>query len=70
MGRKKLIDAPIEKSIHLPQSLVEEVEELIWYPVRGKVRYGAFSTLVTDLLRGWVAHRKGKPAPQPKGEET
>ncbi len=49
-GRKPLIDKPIHKKLSLPGSLVNEVEELLHDPMRGKVKYGAFRNLVAQLL--------------------
>lgn len=50
MPRSKRLDRPIKKTINLPQSIIEETESYLFDPVRGKVRHGALSALVTDLL--------------------
>lgn len=57
-GKKSLIDVPTLKHLSLPSSLVLEVENILHDPVRGKIRYGAFAELVTQLLHTWVEERK------------
>lgn len=58
-GRKALADAPIEKSLNLPSSLVAEVELRLYDPATEKVKYGSFAQLVERLLREWLT--KGAP---------
>ncbi len=54
MPREKLLDRPIEKCISLPGTLVYQIEILNIDPLTNKVRYGALSKLITQLLREWV----------------
>lgn len=58
MPRQKLLDRPIEKCISLPGTLVRQVEILNIDAFTGKVRYGALSKLITQLLREWVAKQQ------------
>ncbi len=63
MPREPHTDPPKEVQLSLPTSLVDEVDLLLFDPVRGKLRYGARSILVARLLRTWLdAQRKLSPA--------
>ena len=63
MPREPHIDPPKEVQLSLPTSLVDEVDLLLFDPVRGKLRYGARSNLIARLLRTWLdAQRKLPPA--------
>ncbi len=42
----------------IPRPLLTEVQELLFDPVRNKVRYGARSALINRLLREWVKEKK------------
>ena len=44
-------DPTVEKSIAIPKSLVEKTEVLLREPMTMRVQHGAWSRLVTQLLR-------------------
>lgn len=44
----------VSKYALIPQSRVDEVHALLFDPVRKKVRYGAWSALINQLLQEWV----------------
>jgi hypothetical protein len=54
MGRHRLNDRPQQKCIHLPTSLVEEIDEQVQDPLTKKPRHGGWSSLVAALLNGWL----------------
>ena len=57
-GRPTLTDRPVEFRISIPSSVAGPVELLLLDPVTRKVRHGAKSTLVTQLLRDWLAAQR------------
>lgn len=42
----------------VPKSVADEVRERLQDPLRRKVRYGALSELIEELLRGWLKEQK------------
>lgn len=58
-GRTPHSDPPQRKELSLPQSLVAEVELILYDPSLQKVQYSAFSKLVERLLREWLEKEKG-----------
>lgn len=62
MPRERHSDPPVDVQFSLPGSLVEEVDLLLFDPVRGKLRYGARSRLAASLLRQWVESQRKLPA--------
>ena len=51
MPKPKQVDRPIEKTLSLPTSVVTRVELELYSSLEGKVPHGAWSKLVTQLLR-------------------
>ena len=46
--------------VSLPMNLSASVDLALFDPIRGKIKYGARSRLVSDLLRGWLEKREKK----------
>ena len=46
--------------VSLPMDLSASVDLALFDPIRGKIKYGARSRLVSDLLRGWLEKREKK----------
>lgn len=61
-GRRTLVDRPVKKLLSLPSSVVDAVE-LRLIDHRGLVPYGDLSSLVTKLLKAWLAREQGEPLP-------
>ena len=57
-GRRPKLDRPVHKRIHIPSSVHDEVEIILSDPLSGRPRWGAFSALVTQLLREWLDKRR------------
>ena len=58
-GRRAKSDRPTARKLWLPESLSNELDILLLNPLTGRTAHGAFSSLVTELLRKWLAeHRK------------
>jgi len=75
MPRRPLADPPVEVSVSIPTTLLDKIDLLLFDPVRGRVRYGARSKLIQQLLKRWVDERIGAQAqdqskPQSNGAET
>jgi hypothetical protein len=58
VSRSPSADPPVEITLSIPQSVRERLDILLWDPVRKKPKYGAFSKLVTKLLRAWIKKQK------------
>jgi len=54
--------------VQLPEKLAAEVDVLLWNPVRGKVKYGARSDLISELLRRWVSLQTQETVETVKGQ--
>lgn len=69
MGRRKNADPSIEWHVYIPTTLAAEVELLLLDPFLQQAKFGAKSTLVTNLLRQWVEEQKTAVA-QAQPEQT
>lgn len=58
MPKPKRVDRPIMKSISLPQSIVIPVEMDLYSELEMRVPHGAWSRLISQLLREWL-EKKG-----------
>jgi hypothetical protein len=56
-GRKRLLDRPVAKQINVPESVALKVDFLLHNPRTDTRRHGAWSALVTQLLREWLAQK-------------
>lgn len=65
MGRHKQHDRPTEKKLSLRSSVVSEVEGSLVDPLTKKPAYGSFSTLIEQLLEGWMDGRFKVPGIEP-----
>lgn len=54
MAKAKHLDPPVEVRVNIPESVLAEVDLRLFDPLRGRIRYGARSKLVTRLLRSWL----------------
>jgi len=54
MARNARLDAGKNVTVHLPGSVEEQIKHVLRDPLTGKTHYGALSSLVTQLLRGWL----------------
>lgn len=63
MPAPKRIDRPVSKHLHLPESLVTQVELELYSELEGRVPKGAWQALVERLLREHLqaVHRGYKP---------
>jgi hypothetical protein len=57
-GRKRLAMPTKSRICYLPEDLSAEVDMLLADPLKQKVMYGSFSSLVSTLLRQWVDERR------------
>ena len=55
MPKPKSLDPGVSKNISIPQSVVEQVDALLYSQIESRVPHGAYSRLVTMLLRDWLA---------------
>ena len=60
MARRKKIDRPVEKTICLPESLVARVDLQLYSELEGKVPFGAWQKLVTNLLENYLLGLAGQ----------
>lgn len=54
MPKPKSLDPGVSKNISIPQSVVEQVDALLYSQIESRVPHGAYSRLVTMLLRDWL----------------
>ena len=54
MARPKNTIPTERKTFHIPEDISARVELLLANPGTGQVKFGAWSKLVTELLREWV----------------
>ena len=54
MPKPKAIDPGISKNISIPGSVVSQVDTLLFSPTEARVPHGAYSRLITMLLRQWL----------------
>lgn len=59
MARPPKLDRPVEKSISLPASIHTRMELELFSELEGRVPHGAWSKLVTTLLREYIAKLDG-----------
>jgi hypothetical protein len=59
MARPKRCIRPIQKNISLPETLVAEVDLLLYSELEGRVPYGAWTVLTQRLLEEHLAKVKG-----------
>ena len=59
---KKAFEIPRKaRIIYLPTDLSAEIDLLLCDPLRGKIQYGAFTTLAENLFRQWVDAQRMQP---------
>lgn len=64
MPKPKSLDPGVSKNISIPQSVVEQVDALLYSQIESRVPHGAYSRLVTMLLRDWLGRLPAlTPAP-------
>ncbi len=54
MARSKRHDRPVKKTLSLPTSLCTMVDEQLQAPITGKIPYGAWNSLIHELLSKWL----------------
>lgn len=54
MAKPKAIDPGISKNISIPESVVSQVDALLFSATEARVPHGAYSRLITMLLRQWL----------------
>lgn len=57
MPRHKRYDRPVHKKIHLPESVVEQVDASLRDPLTDATRFGGWQELVQELLEQWLDGR-------------
>lgn len=70
MARPKNVIRSIEKSISLPENLVARVDLELFSDLEGRVPFGKWSELVTELLESWVRERMEATGPLAVEEEA
>lgn len=58
-GKPAKVIRPVEKKISIPEDVVAQIDVLMWSELEGKVPFGAWSRLVTELLREHLARQQG-----------
>lgn len=58
MPRRKFSDTRHQITVQLPESVLAPIDLLLLDPVKGKVKFGARSALITRLLREYLAARE------------
>ena len=61
MPRPRKVIRPIQKNVALPEDLVGKVELELYSEVEERVPFGAWQSLITELLQAWLRQR-GIPA--------
>lgn len=64
MGRPKLADRPIEKTICLPQSLATKVDLLLYSKLEQRVPHGAWARYIKGLVEKDLERRAAGAAKQ------
>lgn len=59
-GRRPLIDRPCGVEVNVPETVWAKVNLLLLDPVTGGRKKGAWSTLVTGLLRKWLEEQQSR----------
>ena len=74
MPKPKSIDPGVQKNVAIPQSVLTQVDVFLYSSHEGRVPHGAYSRLITLLLRDWLAKlpnlTEPAPAPAPATAET
>lgn len=60
MPRKQNLIRPVRIGVHLPEDVVAKVELELYSEVEKRVPYGAWSGLLTGLVKEWLAKREGQ----------
>lgn len=60
-GRKAYVVPTVEWKCHIPVDVAAKIDMVTFDPVKGKVKYGARSSFVTQLLRDWLASHGHEP---------
>lgn len=64
--KHKKTDRPQAKEVQIPKSVKDKVDALLLDPLSGRPEFGAWSKLVTALLRVWLENKTPVPIPQRK----
>ena len=54
MPRPKKTNPTVRRTVYIPEELDRKVELLLLDPVKGRAKFGAWSDLMTRLIREWV----------------
>lgn len=54
MAKAPYAEPRVRVEVLIPDSIDAQVRLLLLDPVRGQLKYGAYSRLVTELLRRWL----------------
>lgn len=54
MPKPKSIDPGVSKNISIPESVVSRVDSVLFSSTEARVPHGAYSRLITMLLRQWL----------------
>ena len=54
MPKPKSIDPGVSKNISIPESVVSRVDSVLFSYTEARVPHGAYSRLITMLLRQWL----------------
>ena len=57
-GRRASLIPPVVWKCSIPSDVAAQVDLILLDPVRGVPEYGKRSSLVTELLRAWLAAQK------------
>lgn len=64
MPKPPRVDRPVNKNLSLPTSVIAAVELRLYSEVEQRVPHGMLSTLVTGLLKQWLAECQAKEGTQ------
>lgn len=57
MPRPKLLDRPRQLNVSIPATVYSKLQAELHSDVEGRVPHGLVSTVVEDLIRGWLRER-------------
>lgn len=69
VGRKALLTPTIEWKVRIPVDLAAQADLINLDPMRGTLKYGARSELVTTLLREYLSSRGVLPLDKLEGKD-
>ena len=69
-GRRTLTKKPITIKANIPEDLYMKVRLLLLNPVKGKIKYGAMSSLIQKLLTTWVKSEIGSNSKEKETENA